>query len=1105
MKNYRKLIGELPREARERLADRNPLSFSQQRVWFLDQMDPENAAYNIPAAVRLEGALHLPALERSFNEIIRRHEVLRTTFPSFDGRPLQLIEPAYELPLRVIDISDSPLETREAEATRLAIQEISKPFDLTQLPLIRVLLLRLAEDDHVAVVTMHHIVSDGWSVAILIKELASLYNSFSRGEESSLPELPIQYADFAHWQRDRISDEELDRQLDFWKKQVAGAAPRLELPADFARPVSQTFNGAEFPFELSTELSAAVKSLSRRKQTTEITLLMAAFIALLHRYTEQRNIVIGLPVAGRNRVELEQLIGFFVNTLIIRSDLSPEVTFSELIDRVHETALNAYAHQDLPFEKLVEHLQPARHLGATPLFQVMFVPQNSSNEAVNLNGLRLSPHKLDNRTAKFDLILCMGETGRGWSGALEYNTDLFRPHTMKRMADHFQTLLRRGIENPDQSVMSIAMLDEAERQRLLFEFNEWGVQFGGNSLIHEEVERQAEQRPRATAVQCEGEELSYEELNRRANQLAHYLLRLGVGAETAVAVYLEPSLEMVISLLAILKAGGGYVPLSPACPAERLSFMLEDTRARLVLTRETSLPLLPEKRPEAICLDSEMESIACESAENPAVALSADNVAYVIYTSGSTGVPKGVMVTHRNVSRLFEATEEKFGFDERDVWTLFHSYAFDFSVWELWGALRYGGKVVVIPYWMSRSPETFFEHLVEQKVTVLSQTPSAFNQMMRVDESEGGGSDLALKTVVFGGEALQPGNLRGWAERRGLARPRLINMYGITETTVHVTYHGVTEADVAAAGSSVVGRPLADLQVHILDERMQPAPVGLGGQMYVAGSGLARGYLNRPGLTAERFIPNPFSASGGRLYQTGDKARYREDGTIEYLGRVDQQVKIRGFRVELGEIEAALRAHAAVAQCVVIVREDNAEEKRIVAYVTPQPHQTLSVGELRECLKQQLPDYMLPAAFIAIDEIPLTQNGKLDVSALPEPDGERPKLEKEYVAPRTTVEEQLARIWARMLKIDKVGIHDNFFELGGHSLLATQVISQVREAFMVELSPRRLFEEPTIERLAILITQLRASRQNADEIDEWLNRIENLTEAEARALLEATL
>ena len=1104
MKDYRTLIAELPREARERLADSNPLSFSQQRLWFLDQMDPENAAYNIPAAVRLEGPLNLEALERSFNEIIRRHEVLRTTFPSFDGRPLQLIDPAYELPLNIIDLTGSPLEAREAEATRLAIQEISKPFDLTQLPLIRVLLLRLADDDHIAVVTMHHSVSDGWSVGIFIKEMASLYNSFSRGEESSLPELPIQYADFAQWQRDWLAGEDFDQQLDYWKKQVAGAAPVLELPTDFARPVSQTFNGAEYNFELSTELSAAVKSLSRRKQTTDITVLMATFIALLHRYTEQRNIVIGLPVAGRSRVELEQLIGFFVNTLIIRSDVSPEVTFSEFIDRVHETALDAYAHQDLPFEKLVEHLQPERNLDTTPLFQVMFVPQNSSSEAVNLNGLTLSPHKIDNRTAKFDLILCMGETERGWSAALEYNTDLFRSETMERMARHFQTLLARAIEHPEQSVMRIAILDDSERQRLL-DFNERDRHFAGSSLIHETIEHQAQIRPRATAVDCEGWVLSYGDLNRRANQLAHYLIRLGVGPETPVAVYLQPSLDMVISLLAILKAGGGYVPLSPACPPDRLSFMLEDTQAALLLTQESSLPQLPEKRPEVICLDTEFDSIASESQENPAVVMAPDNLAYVIYTSGSTGVPKGVMVTHRNVARLFEATEPWFSFDESDVWTFFHSYAFDFSVWELWGALRYGGCVVVIPFWMSRSPETFFEHIVEKKVTVLSQTPSAFNQVMSVDESEGGGSDLALKTVVFGGEALKPGNLSGWAERRGLEKPRLINMYGITETTVHVTYHCMTEGDVAHAASSVVGRPIPDLQVHILDERLQPMPVGLAGQMYVAGTGLARGYLNRPSLTAERFIPNPFSTSGDRLYQTGDRARYQENGTIEYLGRVDQQVKIRGFRVELGEIEAALREHAAVVQCAVIVREDNADEKRIVAYVVPQGTDSVPVDELRECLKQKLPDYMLPTAFITIPEIPLTQNGKLDVKALPEPGSERPEMEREYVAARTAVEEQLAQIWSRMLKIDQVGIHDNFFELGGHSLLATQVISQVREAFMVELSPRRLFEEPTIERLAVLITQLQASEQDAGEINEWLNRIENLTEAEARALLEATV
>lgn len=1047
-----------------------PLSYAQQRIWFLDQMDPGNSAYNVPAAMRLSGELDVQALRMSLEEIVRRHESLRTVFSVSEGQAVQTVKAPESWTLNSIDLSELESNQREAEALRLAKQDTARPFDLSRGPLLRTSLVRLAPREHILSLTMHHIVSDGWSLGVFIRELSALYEAFRDGQTSPLGELTIQYPDYAQWQREHLGGPALEKHLSYWREELKGAPLVLELPTDRPRPNLQRTFGKSLPFALSKTLSVELEALSRRESTTLYMTLLAAYQTLLHHYTGQEDFLVGSAIANRNRAETEGLIGLFVNTLPQRARLSNSPTFRELLKQVSESALDANLHQDLPFSMLVEELQPQRDLSHTPLFQVMFVFQNVPIDPLVLPGLTITPVEIEDEAAKYDLSLSMTNGADGLSGRLVYNTDLFDESTIKRMQGHLQNLLEAIVSDPNRNISTLPLTSERERRQLVYEFNQWERKFAGSSLIHETIEQQARLRPRARAVECEGEVLSYAELNRRANQLAHYLIRLGVGPETPVAVYLQPSLEMVISLVAILKAGGGYVPLSPACPPDRLSFMLEDTAAPFLLTHESALPQLPEKRPEAICLDSEFESIACESSEDPAVTMSPDNLAYVIYTSGSTGIPKGVIVTHRNVSRLFEATEDWFGFDESDVWTFFHSYAFDFSVWELWGALRYGGCVVVVPFWMSRSPETFFEHIIEKKVTVLSQTPSAFNQLMRVDESEAGGSELALKTVVFGGEALKPGNLIGWNERRGVESPRLINMYGITETTVHVTYHRLMEEDIGHAASSVVGRPIPDLQVHILDEHLQPVPVGLAGQIYVAGAGLARGYLNRPGLTAERFIPNPFSSNGDRLYQTGDKARYRADGAIEYLGRVDQQVKVRGFRVELGEIEAALREHSAVAQCVVTVREDSPDEKRIVAYVAPRQNQSPSVDDFRDFLKQKLPDYMVPAAFVSIDTIPLTQNGKLDHSALPAPDSERPKLASSFESPRTEVEKTLADIWSSLLGIDDIGINDNFFELGGDSILVIQVVARARQAG-IRLAPKDIFQHQTIAELAAVAGQ----------------------------------
>ena len=1086
MTDYRELIGKLPRETREQLAESNPLSFSQQRLWFLDQMDPANAAYNIPAAVRLKGPLNLPALERSFNEIVRRHEVLRTSFPSFDGKPLQLIEPAHELRVNVIDLSSSPLEIREAEVGRLATEEISKPFDLTKLPLIRVLLLRLAPDDYIAVVTMHHIVSDGWSIGIFIKEMATFYNAFSRAEESSLPELPIQYADFAHWQKEWLAADEFDKQLDYWTRQIAGA-PSLQLPADFQRPATQTFNGAEYNFELSRELSTGIKTLSHRNATTEVTVLLAAFIALLYRYTEERDIPVGLPVAGRNRVELEELVGFFVNTLIIRTKLSRQLTFNELINHVHQTALDAYAHQDLPFEKLVEHLQPERDLSSTPLFQVMFVPQNPSGEEVNLNGLTLTPHKLAARTAKFDLILCMGETNTGWAGAWEYNTDLFRPQTIERMATHFKTLLTQAIENPDRKMGSISILNETERRRLLVEVNETGRDYPRGLSLVDLFEAQVARSPEEFAIVSESERLTYAELNRRANRMARQLENLGVGPEIPVGICVERSPGMIVSLLAILKARGAYVPLDPSYPMKRLAFILEDSGAKVVLTESHLLGLFKDFEGSIVCAGND-QPIAQQREGNSHDRPGAGNLAYIIYTSGSTGLPKGVAIEHRNAVALIYWAAEYFKPGDFAGVLASTSLCFDLSVFEIFAPLSCGGAIV-----LARDLLQVPSLSIAPQITLINTVPSAMAELLRL-----GGLSQSVRVVNLAGEPLQ-WSLAGQIYQHA-AVERVFNLYGPSEDTTYSTAALIAQD----SGTVSIGRPITNTQVYLLDSQLDPVPMRATGELYIGGDGVTRGYIGRAAMTAERFIADPFSTrSGARLYRTGDLARYRDNGEIEFLGRKDNQVKIRGYRIEPGETETILSTHPAVRDGVVCARDDTGHDKRLVAYIVFEPNQTASVTELRNFLKSKLPDYLVPSAFVFLSALPLLPNGKIDRRSLPDPDNDRPALEKAYVPPRTAIEEQLAQIWSRMLKIEKVGIHDNFFELGGHSLLATQVLSQVREEFMVELGPRRLFEAPTIEGLAVTITQLQASQHDAAEMNELLSRIEDLTEEEAQAMVQA--
>ena len=1064
------------------------LSYAQTRLWFLDQLETNSAFYNIPVALRLQGHLNQAALIQSLEEIIQRHEALRTNFVNVNGQPTQVIQTVTNWTVSVINLQHLSPEEQEIAATNLVKGESFKPFDLANEALVRATLIVLNNNEYWLLLCLHHVISDGWSMGVFIEELTALYNAYNQGQPSPLKPLPIQYADFAVWQRQWLQGEVLENQLNYWQKQLADAPTFLPLPTDKPRPVIQTFTGAYQEFQLSLELTQKLTQLSQQQGVTMFMTLLAVYGTLLYRYTGQSDILIGTPIANRNRREIESLIGFFVNTLVMRTDCSENPSFQELLMRVREMSLGAYAHQDLPFEMLVEALQPERNLSHTPLFQVMFVLQNTPLSEVEMSGLTVNSLPLEGETAKFDLTLSMQNTETGLMGVWEYNTDLFNSETIERMNGHFMTLLEGIIANPRERVSQLPLLTKVEQQQLLIDWNNTEVDYPDDKCIHQLFEEQVERTPNAVAVVFEGQQLTYNELNCRTNQLAHYLQSLGVKADELVGICVERSLEMIVGILGILKAGGAYVPLDPEYPQERLNFMLEDSQVKVLVTQAKLVESIPQHQAQLICLDTDWEKIAQNITSNPESGVKPDNLTYIIYTSGSTGKPKGVLVNHANVVRLFAATDSWYHFNSQDVWTLFHSYAFDFSVWEMWGALLYGGRLVIVPYLVTRSPELFYELLCQEKVTILNQTPTAFRQLIQAEESLKGDispllrevgkdsvteTDLSLRLVIFGGESLEINSLQPWFDRHGDQFPQLVNMYGITETTVHVTYRPLSMADVNST-ASVIGRPLPDLQVYLLDQYLQPVPVGVPGEMYVGGAGVAKGYLNRPELTTERFISSPFEHSN-KLYKTGDLARYWPNGELEYLGRIDNQVKIRGFRIELGEIEALLASHPQIWETVVLVWDDTTGDKRLVAYIVPQSEITITIDEIRQFLKAKLPDYMVPNAFVILAALPLTANGKIDRRALPPPESGSEVSDK-YVAPRTPMEEILATIWSEVLKVEKVGINDNFFELGGHSLLATQLVAQIRDRLKVELPLRQLFNTATLAELAQGIEQLKQQK-----------------------------
>ena len=1050
-----------------------PLSFAQQRLWFLDQLEPGNPFYNIPIALRLTGALDIPALGRTLSQIISRHESLRTSFVVKDGEPVQLIAPAEPWHIVVEDLTSFEESERELEAARRANEEACRPFDLSCGPLLRMRLLRLAGTDHVVVLTMHHIISDGWSMGVFLREVAAFYTAYSAGEECQMPVLPIQYADFTRWQRDWLQGEILDRQLDYWKQQLEGPLPVLALPADRPRPPVQTYCGAQQSLFIPQSSVERFRELSRREGATLFMVLLASFQTLLYRYTGQDDVIVGTAVAGRNLAVIESLIGFFVNTLVLRTDLSGEVSFTDILRRVREVCLGAYAHQDLPFERLVEELHPERELSRSPLFQTMFLLQNFPLErlALALPNLELSPMRVENGSAKVDLLINVTEETDGVCWTWIYNTDLFDETTIRRMAGHTKVLLEGILDNPQQSISTYSLMSEDEYQQVLVAWNGESKEYRSDRCIHEVFEEQALRTPHAKAIVYENEHLTYEALNSRANQLARFLRTLGVGPDTLVGICVERSLEMLIGLLGIIKSGGAYLPLDPTYPEERLAFMMADAKVGVLLTQRRLVKGLPGGAAKTVCLDTSWELIATESEQNLTNESSAENLAYVIYTSGSTGRPKGVMVCHRSVINLVEALCPRVKTAEQDIWTLVHSYSFDFSVWEIWGALLSGAQLNIVPFWVTRNPAAMEALVNEQRVTVLNQTPSALAQLLgERDLAALESAESALSVLIVGGEALPQelankllaGNIRAW------------NFYGPTEATVWTTVQPIEDLEAA----TFLGRPLTNAQVYVLDRHQQVAPVGVPGELHISGAGLARGYWQRPELTAQKFIPNPYSGeAGARLYRTGDLARFLPDGQLQFLGRVDAQVKVRGYRIELGEIEAALGQHELIRECVVIVCEDEPGDKRLVAYVVKEGDAVLPVKELRRFLKLRLPDYMVPASFVELESLPLTRNGKLDRQSLPAPERSWSELADEYVASRTPVEDLLTGIWAEVLGVEQVGVHDSFFDLGGHSLLATQLISRVRELFKVEIGLRSLFEFPTVAGLAEVIeTAIRAEQ-----------------------------
>ncbi|WP_373530791.1 amino acid adenylation domain-containing protein [Nostoc sp.] len=1054
-----------------------PTSFAQQRLWFLDQLAPGNPFYNVSTALRLTGSLNFTALKQTFNEIVRRHETLRTTFIMVEQQLVQAIAaescanaPSLTIPFPLIDIRNFESQERETQVRQIATAEAQCPFNLTTGPLLRVKLIQLDEAEYVLLLNLHHIVADGWSIGVLVRELGVLYKAFAEDKpylmSTLLPQLPIQYADFAQWQREWLQGvgangtSPLQTQLAYWQKQLDGIS-LLNFPTDRLRPAVPSYRGAKQFLELPHSLTQALEALGYQEGVTLFMTMLAAFQTLLYRYTQQEDIAIGSPIANRSRSELEGLIGFFVNSLVLRTDFSGNPTFRELLNRVREVTLGAYSHQDLPFEKLVEELHPERDLSYHPFFQVVFSLQNTPIETLELPGLTLSLFEFDSKTAKLDLEFHLWQDLDSLKGQMVYSTDLFDDTTITRMLGHFPTLLESIVANPKQRLSDLSLLTEGERQELLIDWNDTKIDYPENKCFHQLFEAQVVETPDAIALNARSayalvfgdEQLSYKELNIRSNQLAHYLQKIGVETESLVGICVERSLEMIIAILGILKAGGAYLSLDPSLPQERLNFMLEDAQVLVLLTQEKLLKHFQDFSNPIICIDEDWATITQHSQENPTNCVTSDNLAYVIYTSGSTGKPKGVLIEHRGLCNLAKAQIEVFNLQPSNRILQFASLSFDASIFEIVMALQTGATLYLANKESLLAGQPLLQLLREKAITHVTLPPA----VLSVLPTE---SLPALQTIICAGESCTDEIVKLWWN----SQRRFFNAYGTTEATVWSTVAEIS----SMSEKTPIGRPIANTQIYILDKHLQPLPIGITGELYIGGDGLARGYLNRPELTTEKFISNPFNDKNGvRLYKTGDLARYQTDGNIEFIGRIDNQVKIRGFRIELSEIETVLSQHQSVQKAIVIVKENVSGDKYLVAYIVLNRETQNVASLLRKFLKEKLPEYMMPKAFVVLDFLPLTASGKVDCWALIELDSPASRLiDKAFVAPRTPTELTLAKIWAEVLNVERVGIYDNFFDLGGDSFLSVRLLKRIHKQFERELSLSSLFLNPTIESLA---------------------------------------
>ncbi|MEV5412748.1 amino acid adenylation domain-containing protein [Thermopolyspora sp. NPDC052614] len=1047
----------LERLLRERGEDVFPLSVAQQGIWFLEQLRPGNPGYVVRAAVRVRGELDVRVLRAAVEEIVRRHEALRTVFRTRDGKPVQVVRDGLALDLRQQEATWSG----EQDLPRHVAEALKDPFDLAEGPLLRLRLLRVSAREHVLAVAMHHLISDGWSVTVFLAELSALYEAYAAGRPSPLPPLAIQYGDFAVWQR-RRDDENLATGLARWRRELAGAPDALPLPTDRPRPAVQGFNGASVAFELPAEVVRDLDRTAKQQGATTYMALLAVFHLLLRRYSGADDVVVGVPLANRERAEVEPLIGFFVNTLPVRARLGGNPSFRTVIDRVRQACLGAYAHQDIPFEKIVADLRLDRDLSRPPIFQTAFSYQNDPLSTVTVAGLELDRIPLPAEGARFDLeVQSFDHAGavRGW---FEYDRDLFDEPIIARMAAHFRRLAELVAASPDTPVERLDLLDDDERRTALADargpVRVWPTPDRNAGWVHEQVAWWARHTPDAVAVRFEGESLGYVELDRRAARLARRLRRMGAGPGTLVGVAVPRSAELVVSLLAVLKAGAAYVPLDTDLPQARLAYMIQDAAVQALLTRRDVLKRLPPTAAEPLCVDD--LNLDADLDVDPDVVVDGEDLAYMIYTSGSTGRPKGVMNVHAAIRNRLLWMQDQYHLTPADRVLQKTPVSFDVSVWEFFWPLMTGATLVVAKPGGHRDPRYLIDLIRREQITTLHFVPSMLQVFLREPGVE---ECTSLRRVICSGEALS----RELQERLfARSTAELHNLYGPTEAAVDVTYWPCRrDGDPRPVP---IGFPIANTQIYVLDERLRPVPKGVAGELHIGGRNLARGYLNRPDLTADRFVPNPFGA-GDRLYRTGDLARVREDGAIEYLGRLDHQVKLRGFRIEPGEIESVLTSHPRVSEAIVVAREPRPGDVRLVAYLTGDGEPP-DVADLRDHLRERLPEYMVPAAFVVLPELPLTANGKADRAALPEPDLSRPETRTAFVAPRDDLERVIADIWRDVLGVDRVGVHDNFFDLGGHSLLMPELKARLTETAGREVSLIELFQYPTVGALAGALT-----------------------------------